>query len=109
MKAAGSSLAELMEATGLEKGGIYRHFSNKEELAAAAFDYAWHEAWKARTEDLDSIANSVDRLKRFIANFIERRPTVPGGCPLLNTTIDSDDGNLVLRRRARTLSSRVQP
>ena len=28
----GSSLADLMEATGLKKGGIYRHFSSKEEL-----------------------------------------------------------------------------
>jgi AcrR family transcriptional regulator len=35
----GSSLADLMKATGLKKGGIYRHFSSKEELAAEAFDY----------------------------------------------------------------------
>ena len=56
----GSSLSELMKATGLEKGGIYRHFSNKEELAAEAFDYAWKAAWDARMRDLDSIANSVD-------------------------------------------------
>jgi len=97
----GSSMAELMEATGLEKGGIYRHFSSKEELAAEAFDYAWQEAVNARTHDLDSISNSVDRLKQFVANFVERRPSVPGGCPLLNTTIDADDGNPVLRKRAR--------
>ena len=37
----GSSLNDLMEATGLKKGGIYRHFSSKEELAAEAFDYTW--------------------------------------------------------------------
>ena len=97
----GAALSELMRATGLEKGGIYRHFSNKEALAAEAFDYAWQEALNARTHDLDSIANSVDRLKQFVANFVERRPSVPGGCPLLNTTIDSDDGNPVLRKRAR--------
>jgi TetR/AcrR family transcriptional repressor of nem operon len=97
----GSSMAELMDATGLEKGGIYRHFSSKEELAAEAFDYAWQEALNARTHDLDSISNSVDKLKQFVTNFVERRPSVPGGCPLLNTTIDSDDGNPVLRKRAR--------
>jgi len=27
------------------------------------------------------------------ANFVERRGTIPGGCPLLNTAIDTDDGN----------------
>jgi AcrR family transcriptional regulator len=37
----GTSMADLMEATGLEKGGIYRHFPSKEAVAAEAFDYAW--------------------------------------------------------------------
>ncbi len=97
----GSSLNEIMAATELEKGGIYRHFASKQELAAAAFDYAWAEAMKARRHDIDSVAHSVDKLKRYIANFVERRGTVPGGCPLLNTAMDSDDGNALLRNRAR--------
>ena len=97
----GVSLSELMQATGLEKGGIYRHFSSKEELAAEAFDYAWKVVLDTRMHDLERIPNSVDKLKKFIANFIDRRPSVPGGCPLLNTAIDADDGNPVLRERAR--------
>jgi TetR/AcrR family transcriptional repressor of nem operon len=98
----GGSMSELMEATGLEKGGIYRHFSSKEEVAAEAFDYAWQAALAARMHDLDLIPNRVDRLRQFVANFVERRSIVPGGCPLLNTAIDTDDGNPVLRERART-------
>ncbi|HKF57536.1 MAG TPA: TetR/AcrR family transcriptional regulator [Blastocatellia bacterium] len=97
----GGSLSELMEATGLEKGGIYRHFSSKEELAGEAFDYAWKVVLDTRMHDLNRTPNSVDKLQQFIANFINRRPSVPGGCPLLNTAIDADDGNLVLRERAR--------
>ncbi len=97
----GAALSDLMRATGLEKGGIYRHFASKEELAAAAFDYAWREALHARIHDLDAVANSVDRLKQLIANFVERRGIIPGGCPLLNTAVDTDDGNSVLRERAR--------
>ena len=96
----GSSMSELMKATGLEKGGIYRHFSSKEELAAEAFDYAWQAAQQARMHGVDALPNSVDRLKKFAANFIDRRSPVPGGCPLLNTAIDSDDGNAVLRARS---------
>ena len=90
-----------MKATGLEKGGIYRHFSSKEALAAEAFDYAWRETLNARIHDLDTISNTVDRLKQLVANFVERRGTISGGCPLLNTAIDTDDGNPVLRERAR--------
>ena len=97
----GSSMSELMEATGLEKGGIYRHFSSKEELAAKAFDYAWKVTLDTRMRDLDRIPNSIDKLKQFVANFVDRpRPPVPGGCPLLNTAVDADDGTPVLRDRA---------
>ena len=97
----GAALSDLMTATGLEKGGIYRHFDSKEMLAAEAFDYAWRETLNARIRDLDTIPNTVDRLKQFVANFVERRGVIPGGCPLLNTAIDTDDGNSVLRDRAR--------
>lgn len=102
----GSSLNALMDATGLKKGGIYRHFASKEELAAEAFDYAWETAWKTRLLHVDEKARALDKLKQFIANFIERRPPVPGGCPVLNTAIDADDGNPVLRARvAKALRS----
>ena len=89
-----------MEATGLEKGGIYRHFANKEELAAEAFDYAWRFVSARRRQGLDQIPNQADRLKRYIANYFESTG-FPGGCPLLNTAVDSDDGNPVLRDRVR--------
>src|ERR1700752_1125929 len=98
---AGAALSDLMQATGLEKGGIYRHFDSKQQLAAEAFDYAWRETLGARIRDLDAIPNAVDRLKQLVANFVERRGVIPGGCPLLNTAIDTDDGNSVLRERAR--------
>ncbi|HET8922984.1 MAG TPA: TetR/AcrR family transcriptional regulator [Candidatus Acidoferrum sp.] len=97
----GAALSDLMKATGLEKGGIYRHFESKEQLAAEAFDYAWRETLNARIHDLDTISNTVDRLKQLVANFVERRGIIPGGCPLLNTAVDADDGNSVLRERAR--------
>jgi len=96
----GAALSDLMRATGLEKGGIYRHFSSKQALAAEAFDYAWQQTVNARIQDLDTISNTIDRLKKLIANFVERRGIIPGGCPLLNTAIDTDDGNSVLRERA---------
>jgi len=98
----GASLSELMRATGLEKGGIYRHFESKEQLAAEAFDYAWKTAVERRLAGAEEIENSVDRLKQIVRNFRERREgLVPGGCPLLNTAIDSDDGNLILRAKAK--------
>jgi TetR/AcrR family transcriptional regulator, transcriptional repressor for nem operon len=97
----GSSMSDVMAATGLEKGGIYRHFSSKEELAAEAFDYAWKSAFETRIHDLEQVPNSIEKLKHFIMNFINGRPAVPGGCPVLNTAVEADDGNLLLRDRVR--------
>ena len=108
----GSSLNALMEATGLKKGGIYRHFASKEELAAEAFDYTWEAAWKARLSHVDDKANGINKLKQLIANFVERRSPVPGGCPVLNTAVDADDGNPILRSRVgkalRSWTGRLQ-
>ena len=98
----GAALSDLMRATGLEKGGIYRHFESKQQLAAEAFDYAWELALNTRFEGTQEISNTVDRLKLIVRNFRDRRAgLVPGGCPLLNTAIDSDDGNPQMRGKAR--------
>ena len=98
----GAALSDLMKATGLEKGGIYRHFESKQQLAAEAFDYAWKLAMDTRFEGTEGISNTVGRLKQIVRNFRDRRAgLVAGGCPLLNTGVDSDDGNPQLREKAR--------
>src|SRR5712671_908790 len=66
----GSSLNDLMNATGLQKGGIYRHFSSKEELATEAFDYSWSKAVAGRLVGVDDSGDAVDRLKKMISNFV---------------------------------------
>jgi TetR/AcrR family transcriptional regulator, transcriptional repressor for nem operon len=97
----GCSLQEIMAAAGVEKGGIYRHFRSKEELALAAFDFAWAEVSYGRTRGLEEIEDPLLRIEAFIRNFAGRKPALRGGCPLLNTAIDADDGNAALRALAR--------
>jgi TetR/AcrR family transcriptional regulator, transcriptional repressor for nem operon len=108
----GTSLSDLMAATGLQKGGIYRHFGSKEELAAEAFDYAWAAARALREPDVDQAADPIGWLKAHIDNLVTRRPPIAGGCPILNTAIEADDGNPVLRARVagalRAWISRVE-
>jgi TetR/AcrR family transcriptional regulator, transcriptional repressor for nem operon len=98
---AGAAMADLMQATGLGKGGIYRHFESKQALAEDAFDYAWKIAMDTRFANTSEIANTVDRLKQIVRNFTNRRGLVAGGCPLLNTAVETDDGNPRLRAKAR--------
>lgn len=95
----GASLGELMTATGLEKGGIYRHFTGKEELAAEAFDYTWAVARELRMQGIAEEKTGLGKIRRYIANFVAYRSPVPGGCCILNTAVDADDGNPILRDR----------
>jgi TetR/AcrR family transcriptional regulator, transcriptional repressor for nem operon len=99
---AGSSIADIMQATGLKKGGIYNHFQSKDELAVAAFDYAVslmsQEVWSA----VKTKRNAISRLQALVSShlvYIETPPII-GGCPILNTAIEADDTDSPLRDRA---------
>ena len=52
-----------MEATGLKKGGIYRHFEGKEELALEAFDHVPEVAVHLRFEGIDPDSGPVEKLE----------------------------------------------
>lgn len=93
-------MQDIVEAVGLEKGSIYGHFSSKEELALEAFDFAWADTVQKRMGNLGTVNDAVDKLKLHIRNYVDT-PSFSGGCPLLNTAVDADDGNLALRDRAR--------
>ncbi len=87
-----TSMSEIMEATGLQKGGVYNHFRSKEQMALQAFDHAT----SLLRESFPFVAgqeNRVDALRRSIERFRNHRRNSPltGGCPLLNSALESDD------------------
>src|SRR5260370_35601103 len=100
----GSSLTDIMRETGLEKGGIYNHFSSKEQLALEAFDYAYGLVQERVRQALAGKLNAIERLLAIVSVFqgIVEDPPVAGGCPILNTAIEADDANESLRNRARS-------
>jgi AcrR family transcriptional regulator len=95
---AGCSMQDIMDATGLEKGGLYRHFSSKEELAAECLKYSLLLAFKTRAGDAEHIPNAIDKLRYLVDRFVSAPSPVKGGCPLMNAAVDADDGNPQLRR-----------
>jgi AcrR family transcriptional regulator len=99
----GTSMSDLLSATGLQKGGLYNHFGSKEQLALEAFDYAvslitgrYVEAFAATDSQLDRLYAIVDVISALIDD-----PALPGGCPILNAAVESDDVLPVLRERAQ--------
>ena len=104
----GASMSDIMRVTGLNKGGIYNHFESKEKLAVESFDYAINLIGRRMTLAVENTTNAADKLMAVISvieNLGEDNP-IPGGCPLLNTAVESDDAHPVLRERARLAMTR---
>ncbi|MBK7407856.1 MAG: TetR/AcrR family transcriptional regulator [Saprospirales bacterium] len=99
---AGTSLQDIMEATGLSKGALYGQFKEgKEEIALAAFEFAVNSVYGMVGVQTRLVDHAVDKLKTVIAFYREHifTPPVEGGCPIQNTAIEADDNQPVLRAR----------
>jgi TetR/AcrR family transcriptional regulator, transcriptional repressor for nem operon len=99
----GSSMSDIMRVTGLQKGGIYNHFKSKDELALLSFEYAVSRVAEYYSAALRSKRHAVDRLEAILDLFLQYidNPPVAGGCPLMNTAIESDDAYPLLRDRCQ--------
>ena len=103
----GSSMGDLVREIGLEKGGIYNHFTSKEELALEAFDYAagtMQERFQAALEGKEGALERLFAIVDVLGGLAED-PPVEGGCPVLNTAVESDDVHMELKDRAREAMS----
>ncbi len=106
----GSSLSDIMQETGLERGGIYNHFASKDDLALAAFDYAFALLWARIDAAVAGKAHATDQLLGLLDAFrsLIEDPVLVGGCPLLNTAVEADDAHPALRRRVRQAMTRLR-
>ncbi|MCX2477969.1 TetR/AcrR family transcriptional regulator [Pedobacter sp. MC2016-15] len=99
---AGTSMSDLTEATGLTKGSIYGNFANKEEVALAVFDFNHRKVMQLVQSRVEQAANYYDKLLAYIHAYdhFTRNGFPEGGCPILNTAIEADDTNSLLKERA---------
>lgn len=99
-----TSIDDIMQNTGLKKGGIYGNFKNKEEITVEAFEYSVKLVTQRVKELTDKEFNTIDKLKiviEFYRNYLID-PPIQGGCPILNTSIEADnckETNPILKKR----------
>jgi TetR/AcrR family transcriptional regulator, transcriptional repressor for nem operon len=107
---AGASIADIMAATGLQKGGIYNHFQSKDELAIEAFHYAVKLMQQRYAVALRGQRSAEVRLQVMINTFCAAAadPPIAGGCPILNTAIESDHAHPALRQCAQQAMDKWQ-
>jgi len=92
-------ITSIMEKTGMEKGGIYNHFKSKAELSLDAFSYAINTMSMTFQKAIENQNTTIGKLNAILDVFlflVEGNP-IPGGCPILNAAIESDDAHPDLR------------
>ena len=105
---AGTTVDDILEATGLTKGGLYRHFPDKEAVALEGYRFNLQVLADARASAVAEIDAPLERLRRLIEFGLDviSKPPVKGGCPILNLAIESDDTRPKHRQEARRAMDR---
>lgn len=96
-------MAAVVEATGIQKGGLYRHFESREALANEAFDYAVSQVRARFMQALEGCHGACEQLHALLNAYADATEDVPfvGGCPIMNTAIEADHADPGLRLRAQ--------
>ncbi len=105
---AGTSMQMLVEATGYQMGGIYRHFNSKMDLAKAVFRYNYESIIKENLP-INSSLNPPEKLLSILYNYkkMVSNPKFASGCPLLNTITEVDDTQDEFRLLAKSFVKEV--
>ncbi len=98
---AGTALSDIINATGLTKGGIYGNFSGKDEIAMEVFEYNKDRLFEQIHQQVKAVESPLQQLHTFFQVHGEVIQTFPEGCPILNTAVESDDTHPELKKRAR--------
>ena len=95
----GTSIDDIVKSTGIHKGGIYKHFKSKNEIAVAAFDYSLGLIVETAIDRVGKEETAVDRLLALVNTFkgFSTEPICVGGCPVLNMVVESGDTHPGLR------------
>ncbi|MEO6524493.1 MAG: TetR/AcrR family transcriptional regulator [Mucilaginibacter sp.] len=98
----GTSMSDITDATGLTKGSIYGNFENKEEVALAVFDHNYGKISQDIYQRNSQAKTYYDKLMVYskVYHSFTRGAFPQGGCPVLNTAIEADDTNPLLKDKA---------
>jgi len=90
-----TSIDDIMKAANSSKGGLYNHFSSKEELFYAVLSEA-RKIWREKTlYNLDRTDKPIEKLIRLLKNYRDRylkdADDFPGGCVFVTLSVELDD------------------
>jgi AcrR family transcriptional regulator len=97
---AGTSLADIILATGLTKGSIYGNFENKDAVALAVYEYNIKWLMQKVSETVKDKKSASEKLIAFTEFYRTnwKKMFEKGGCPIQNASIEADDNLSFLKK-----------
>ncbi len=106
---AGTTIDDILVATKMAKGGLYGHFTSKEEISHAMVDHLLAKLSQKVSTALAKEKTAVKKIYAFLE--IYKNPLtsfMEGGCPILNFGVESDDTNPVVKEKVKAAIERSQ-
>ncbi|MFJ7664006.1 TetR/AcrR family transcriptional regulator [Lysinibacillus sp. NPDC097162] len=88
-----TTMSDIIQETNIQKGGIYRHFKDKEQLMLESFQFSTETMKNHLMESVAQHDHATDKLLAFVEGFLQLSEGEPivGGCPIFNAATEMDD------------------
>lgn len=96
----GTTLSDIVKATGLTKGAIYGNFENKDQVAIEVYKYNIIGVENILVQAMQDKKTASDKLIAFTDYYRNNWKTVftRGGCPIQNASVEADDNAPFLKK-----------
>jgi len=108
---AGTSVEDVVQATGVSRSSLYAAFPDKSALLLAAIEHYLDTVTRTKLERLARGDRAAPAIGRFLMDIAEERPSANGlahGCLLTNTAVEIGSGEEKIAERVRQAFARLE-
>jgi TetR/AcrR family transcriptional regulator, transcriptional repressor for nem operon len=108
---AGTSVDDVVRATGVSRSSLYAAFPDKSALFLAALEHYLDTVTRAKLEQLSRGGRAAPAIKQFLLDIAEERPSANApahGCLLTNTAVEIGAGEEEIAELVRKAFARLE-
>lgn len=96
----GVTIDDVLLATKLTKGALYGHFNGKDDLSAQVVDYSLDKLSQRIRSAVSKGKSAKAKVWAFMDFYKDPlNSLIPGGCPVFNTAVETDDNYPALKQK----------
>jgi len=98
----GASIDDVLEVANISKGCLYGHFTDREELSHVMAEHLLSRIVRLARAAMDKETSAKGKLLAFMSLYKNPLKTpIPGGCPIFNLAVDTDDTDPVIKQQVK--------